>query len=241
MGNRAVITKLGSEKGIYLHWNGGMDSVKPIVWFAKHFIFDMEELDAINFVAKCWGLDPDYRNASELDCNNYDNGVYIVNNGVIIGRVYAPSKEQDSYDFDEMVDSLNSAMPKNYRKSREFVLKYLASESLKDEWGNIDKEKFRDKVHIGSEVLVHEWNGDAFFKLLGVRKSHELVNGEDRYGKYYFNFTKLNKYQSPWDDADERLEGNPNSYYDPSDKEDVRVVNEERYKELLAKSKGWDD
>ena len=30
MGNRAVIQMQGVEAGIYLHWNGGADTVEPL-------------------------------------------------------------------------------------------------------------------------------------------------------------------------------------------------------------------
>lgn len=40
MGNRAVITTLGNPNGVYLHWNGGRDSVAPLAFYAYNFITD---------------------------------------------------------------------------------------------------------------------------------------------------------------------------------------------------------
>ena len=42
----------------------------------------------------------------ELDCNNYDNGVYIVDPSSfeIIDRLHFRGREQDVYDVDELAD-----------------------------------------------------------------------------------------------------------------------------------------
>ena len=37
MGNRAVIQMQGQDVGLYLHWNGGLDTVKPLLDVAKEY------------------------------------------------------------------------------------------------------------------------------------------------------------------------------------------------------------
>lgn len=250
MGNRAVITKLGSEKGIYLHWNGGMDSVKPIVWFAHNFIKDEEELDAINSVCKFYGLNTCYDNVNKLDCDNYDNGVYLVDNGEIIGRVYNHGEEQDNYDFNEFVCSLNESMPKCYRQDKEFLFQYLSSYKLNDKWGDVDKDAFDKNVKVGSYIYVEEdsIHKASFVKILGVRKSHELINGVDYYGKFFYNFTKRSSFGTPYDDKKdiEKIENNPNSYLDIDftngyTKKEVRVLDQDKYEKLKKESESWED
>lgn len=35
MGNRAFIRFVGEDAGIYLHWNGGRDSVEPMLEYCR--------------------------------------------------------------------------------------------------------------------------------------------------------------------------------------------------------------
>lgn len=169
MGNSAVIVKQGSSEGVYLHWNGGRDSVEPIVWYAHNFITDEEELQAIYNVCKWCGLNP-YRGKMELqDCDNGDNGVYIVEDGKIIGRVYNHGEEQDNYDFNEFVCSLNEEMPGYYRVDKNFLLQYLAS-----------KEVNRKDVKDGDYLYVEKnlFHPAVFLKVLSVRKESFLLSTE---------------------------------------------------------------
>ena len=48
---------------------------------------------------------------SRLDCDNWDNGVYIVKGWEIVRRKFAPTQEQDQYDLLEMLRDINAAQP----------------------------------------------------------------------------------------------------------------------------------
>lgn len=86
MGNRCVITNKEKTRAIYQHWNGGRDSIEPLLKVAKLLgggfdklcevsskVFDGEEISC------------DEVNNGGLDCS--DNGVYIINEDLeIIGR-----------------------------------------------------------------------------------------------------------------------------------------------------------
>jgi len=87
MGNRAVITmaKKPTENsvGIYLHWNGGPESVLAFAEAAKHFgvrfhdeTYGMARLSQIigNFFGGT--LSVGVGTLRQLDCHNYDNGTY---------------------------------------------------------------------------------------------------------------------------------------------------------------------
>jgi hypothetical protein len=109
MGNRAVIAlgnKQDAKIGIYLHWNGGRDSVEGF-------------LDATRELMKDPGPDAQYASArliqvignffggttslgldllENLDCDNGDNGVYFVDpeSLVITGREFAREEQSDT-------------------------------------------------------------------------------------------------------------------------------------------------
>lgn len=104
MGNRCVILNKDKTKGIYQHWNGGRDSIEPLLKVAKEEYelnkdnFDFEPFSAILEVSKrVFG-------GELLTLDSYenikvgDNGVYVVNHKFrIIGREDFSGEEQDSH------------------------------------------------------------------------------------------------------------------------------------------------
>jgi len=119
MGNRAVIAFVDdngvqdeNSVGIYLHWNGGRDSVEGFLQAAKDYglrsgSYGVARLTQI--IGNCFpgtlsvGVDM----LNKLDCDNYDNGVYWVDKEFnIVGREYntrADFKEQQEYKLADFV------------------------------------------------------------------------------------------------------------------------------------------
>lgn len=90
MGNRAVIAFEGSKTGIYLHWNGGQESVKAFLDSAKKLgvrdpisdpSYSLSRL--VQIIGNFFGgsLSLGVGSLDSLDCDNYDNGTYIVGRG----------------------------------------------------------------------------------------------------------------------------------------------------------------
>ena len=50
-----------------------------------------------------------------LDCDNYDNGVYIIRGWDIVGRHYFEGEEQRVYNLEEMVYEIDQAQPEKDR------------------------------------------------------------------------------------------------------------------------------
>lgn len=202
MGNRAVITTLGNPNGVYLHWNGGRDSVAPLAFYAYNFIADKPTLEAFAYVAERCGLHPEKGNLGELDCDNGDNGLYLIQGGEIVGRAFMRWEEQSAHDFDDFVLQIDCSMPKERQKGADFLLKYLASDPLVDEWGNL-ADLFglmeAGKITQGATLLYKgEW-----VKIAGYRKGDEPIGGKSRKGQPFF--APLGK------NADER---DPACYFD---------------------------
>lgn len=126
MGNRAVITtstaldvKGSSDLGVYLHWNGGRDSVEAFLTYCKIRGFRAPEHDNYGWARLCQvignffggelsvGIDKCY----SLDCDNYDNGTYIIKGWEIVDRKYQRCGEQQNYDLLDMVRAINEAQP----------------------------------------------------------------------------------------------------------------------------------
>tara|TARA_R100001440_G_scaffold71484_1_gene94487 strand:+ start:281 stop:688 length:408 start_codon:yes stop_codon:yes gene_type:complete len=112
MGNRAVIAfvddkgkKDKNSVGIYLHWNGGRDSVEGFLAYAKKqgVRGNADKTYCVARLAQIIGntfggtLSVGVGIVKNLDCNNYDNGVYWVKDFEIVDREYNKRAEQQEY------------------------------------------------------------------------------------------------------------------------------------------------
>lgn len=128
MGNRAVITtnKNLNETGIYLHWNGGRDSVEAFLAYCDLKHYRKPENDSygyamlINVITNYFGdgLSCDVGNCQHLDCDNCDNGVYIIKDWRIVNRIYSYG-EQYCYDFIAMINDIDAKQPEHMQLTRE--------------------------------------------------------------------------------------------------------------------------
>jgi hypothetical protein len=137
MGNRAVITSKENFEnngiGIYLHYNGGYDSVEAFLKYCKLKGYRKPEQDNYGWARLCQvisnffggelsiGID----RCCNLDCDNYDNGTYIIKGWNIVDRKYFNGIEQNNYDLAEMLLEINEKQPQKEQLEREFILKHL--------------------------------------------------------------------------------------------------------------------
>lgn len=212
MGNRAVIIEKGKLKGVYLHWNGGRDSIKPILFYCANFMKEDDALDTFEFVCKCIGFEPKaFENYNVTDCNNGDNGVYIIDDKYeIIGRMYAPIKEQNEYDFVEFLLGIDKEMPKHYRKGKDFILKYLSL--IRSDELDIDFDINMQTLNKGSVIYYR----NEFWTIIGKNNEKEQwCNGINIQNMPFFNYTenygKNDDFYVP-DENIEKISHNPNSY-----------------------------
>jgi len=129
MGNRAVITtnKNLEETGLYLHWNGGRDSVEAFLAYCdlKRYRTPDEDCYGWSYLACVIcntfgdGLSCGVDNCANLDCDNYDNGVYIVKGWRIVDRVYKRYGEQLEYDLKDAIEQIDSNQPDHMRLTDE--------------------------------------------------------------------------------------------------------------------------
>lgn len=143
MGNRAVITtKENFENngiGIYLHWNGGRDSVEAFLKYCKLYGYRSPSSDSYGWARMCQvignffggecslGIDQ----VNNLDCDNYDNGVYIIDGWNIVGREYFKGEEQMYYNLYKMLESIDEAQPKPLGLNAEDFKKRIEEAEMK--------------------------------------------------------------------------------------------------------------
>ena len=137
MGNRAVITTEenfnNNGVGVYVHWNGGRDSVRAFLTYCKMKKYRAPDDDnygwarltqvMANFFegGLCIGVDT----VSNLDCDNYDNGVYIIEGWNIVGRKFHSGVEQDDYDLKEFVEAIDAHMPEHEQLGEEYIAEHI--------------------------------------------------------------------------------------------------------------------
>ena len=137
MGNRAVITtKENLENngvGVYLHWNGGRDSVNAFLKYCKARGFRHPNEDCygwarlVQIIGNFFGgdLSLGIDQVNRLDCDNYDNGVYIIEGWEIVDRKYFSGHEQNEYDLEEMLNDIDEAQPESERLGKEAIHEFV--------------------------------------------------------------------------------------------------------------------
>ena len=178
MGNRAVITTKENYEnngvGVYLHWNGGRDSVSAFLKYCKLRGFrtgsyGWARLCQIigNFFGGSLSIGID--TVDRLDCNNGDNGVYLIDNWEIVGREHFDYTEQNSYNETDMLLHIDSKQPESERLGEEFIKcgEWPASCLIKG-----------DLVYITIED--HE---PQVFEVAGIGEENTVIGGVDVSGK----------------------------------------------------------
>ena len=132
MGNRAVISYKDPHvpkeysTSIYLHWNGGRDSVEGFLKVAndlgvRGYQGDYAMARLTQIISNFFGgtLSIGIGIYKRMDTDNYDNGVYWISANekgelVIVEREFMRQKEQRSYKLDEMAKEIRETMPQSY-------------------------------------------------------------------------------------------------------------------------------
>lgn len=174
MGNRAVITtKANFENngiGIYLHWNGGRDSVEAFLKYCELRNFRSPETDCYGWarltqvIANFFGMDGlsvGIDTVDRLDCDNFDNGVYFIENWKIVGREYHSGEEQQEYGLNEMLQVIDEAQP-------DPLGAYLTAPEVPV-----------SDLKVGDRVYIHKWdNSILIVTILGFGED-TIVNGHN--------------------------------------------------------------
>lgn len=136
MGNRAVISTEDKRIGVYLHWNGGRDSVEAFLAYCKIKGYRPPEEDNYGWARLCQVISNFFGGVlsvgidefEKLDCKNWDNGTYIIKNWEIVGREYFDGcEEQQEYDLLEMLGAINISQPEKEQLPFEKIEEYLNS------------------------------------------------------------------------------------------------------------------
>jgi hypothetical protein len=181
MGNRAVITTSERRLALYLHWNGGRDSVEAFLAYCKLCGFRSPDADEYGW-ARLAQVICNFMGADGLSVgisryttdereNPGDNGIYVVKGWEIVERIYpyAPFEEQQEYPLADMLKDIDAAQPEDQR-----LVAFLDAEEVPVA-----------SVGVGDEVFMREVGGRwAPFPVAGFGDGR-VVNGLDTEGVPY--------------------------------------------------------
>ena len=186
MGNRAVITTEKKDMALYLHWNGGRDSVEGFLKYCELRGFRSPSHDCYGWARLCQVIGnffgPDglsvgiYPYGDDESENPGDNGIYVIRGWEIVDRVYpwesfTDADEQREYDLNSMLRDIDSAQPREQQLGA-----YLRAEVIPVSELRIGDMVYMDRI--GAVPKPYEVVG------FGTK---EHVNGGGYLGKPYVN------------------------------------------------------
>lgn len=181
MGNRCTITRPQKDVYIYLHWNGGRDSVEAFLEYCRLRNFRSPESDSYGLarltqvVANFFGgglsigIGAVGENIKSIDPG--DNGCYVVGEDwKIVERLFYGDKEQNYYDRAEILIAIDEAQPQKEQLGKEF----LSGEEVPT-----------NELKVGDVIYVPDWEGVySRVSVAGIGEDR-LVNGRNVAGIPY--------------------------------------------------------
>lgn len=166
--------------GVYLHWNGGRDSVEAFLKYCELKGYRSPDKDSYGWARLCQVIGNFFGGGNSigidtlwhLDRDNGDNGVYIIEGWKIVDRYYFDGTEQHGYDLKEMLVEIDRRMPEEERLGELLTAEKVSTSDLR----------------IGDTVYFIDWNGSAQSGVvIGFGEEGRWVNGTDVTGMPYID------------------------------------------------------
>lgn len=178
MGNRALITTRFNYENdginIYLHWNGGRDSVEAFLKYCELKGYRPPDEDCYGWARLCQVIGNFFGGGLSLGIDNFnkvagewqDNGTYIIEGWEIVGRECWNEnwEEQYNYDLTEMLVDIDKAQPID----EQFGSKFIRA-----------KEVPVSELKIGDKIYIRDYNSKyQVYTVLGFG-ADEMRNGRN--------------------------------------------------------------
>lgn len=181
MGNRCTITRPQKDVYIYLHWNGGRDSVEAFLEYCRLRNFRSPESDSYglarltqvvaNFFGGGLSIGIGAVGENIKSINPGDNGCYVVGEDwKIVERLFFNGAEQNTFDRAKMLIAIDEAQPQKEQLGKEF----LSGEEVPT-----------NELKVGDVVYIPDWEGVySRVSVAGIGEDR-LVNGRNVAGIPY--------------------------------------------------------
>lgn len=181
MGNRCTITRPQKDVYIYLHWNGGRDSVEAFLEYCRLRNFRSPESDSYglarltqvvaNFFGGGLSIGIGAVGENIKSINPGDNGCYVVGEDwKIVERLFFNGAEQNTYDHAEMLIAIDEAQPQKEQLGKEF----LSGEEVPT-----------NELKVGDVVYIPDWEGVYSRANVAGIGGDRFVNGRNVAGVPY--------------------------------------------------------
>lgn len=210
MGNRCVITDKSRKIGVYLHWNGGYDSVRAFLRYCELQGYREPDQDSYGWARLCQVIGNFFGGGDSVGIFAYstdereepgDNGIFVIKGWKVVENICF---EYKSYDLQEFLESIDKDMPEQCRlgdflKARQIPI---------------------SDVQKGQMVFSRSFGGWTGKPCLGFGDGR-IVNGIRTQGLPFADFlNKLERYER-WGfvhepETVEDVMNNPNSYLEPN-------------------------
>lgn len=181
MGNRAIIQTRESYEnegiGIYLHWNGGYDSVSAFLKYCELKGYRAPDKDSYGWARFCQVVGNYFGGGLSIGIDNFskdagewqDNGTYIIEGWKIVDRKHYDYEEQSEYDLIEMLIEIDNRQPVKERLGMDFI----TAEEVKT-----------SELKVGDIVYVEDYECNyRQFRIAGFGDT--VVNGSNMTGVPY--------------------------------------------------------
>ena len=180
MGNRAIVKPVGKNIGVYLHWNGGIDSVTAFLKYCELRGFREFE-DSYGMARFCQvvgnffggglsvGIDTNIGETEE-DAEWIDNGIYVVKGWEIVRRI-GGFEGREGYEMNDMLHEIDVKQP--------------LTERLGDFLDGVETDI--SDIKIGDKVFIQNIRGNyEKMEVVGIGENR-YVNGRNVLGVPYVN------------------------------------------------------
>lgn len=206
MGNRAVITTSkvydpanSTQIGVYLHWYGDVKQVAAFLKYCELKGFRTPDRDDYGWARLCQvignhiggGLSIGIGPCCKLDCDNGDNGTYLISGWEIVGRKYISDNDCHGGDLTQMLIEIDKSQPEKEQFGKEF---FEAEEVPVSELKVGDVVYFGDAVYEKYEkrtvVGIGKENINSWMQTAGVPYVDKYADANGDYSKNGNNYIR---------------------------------------------------
>ena len=182
MGNRAIIIGTEAELAIYLHWNGGRDSVEAFLEYAK--LQQYPSLNSSSGVVAFTSMISNFFKspgssvdilivAQQQSLDVGDNGVYVVDkNFDIVERRHFEGFEQQHHALEDMLKGIDEAQPAEMQLGELLDAEEVPTENVK----------------VGDIVIIKDRKGSNKYEVFALGED-KMVNGTNVKGLPFIHWT----------------------------------------------------
>lgn len=180
MGNRAVITTKDHDLALYLHWNGGRDTVEPLLRYCELQGYRSPSSDCYGWARMAQVVGNFFGGSLSVGIDRFsrlgdqgDNGIYVIDGWKIVDRegLYEGFTEQQEYPFGEMLHAFDDAMPEGERLG-----KFLDAEEVPV-----------GDLKVGDLVWMHGFNGWESYRIAGFKDGRSYTARYENNGNWTGN------------------------------------------------------